>query len=145
MTKLQEKGTRPETRKNRGDFCFELLNKWLELNEKGRETLSDSGKCLTLKFHIIHHYCCKVVSLLNNSTTNEHFLFYELATACVHNKWIFLSDRTAEEWTGNMGEQGEWHAAKGHRWNRTHGNCSKDKASVYGAPALPTEPRGGPH
>ncbi len=29
-------------------------------------------------------------------------------------------------------------------WNRTRGHCSEDTASVYGVPALPTEPPGAP-
>ncbi len=41
-----------------------------------------------------------------------------------------------------QGREGEWHAAKGHWWNRTCVRCSEDIASVYGAPALPTGPRG---
>ncbi len=40
--------------------------------------------------------------------------------------------------------EGEWHAAKGHRWNRTRVRCSEDTASVYGAPALLTEPPDAP-
>ncbi len=40
--------------------------------------------------------------------------------------------------------EGERHAAKGHGWNRTRVCCSEDIASVYGAPALPTESPGAP-
>ncbi len=50
---------------------------------------------------------------------------------------LFLGQETGQR-------EGEWHAAKGHRWNRTRVCCSEDIASVYGAPALPTEPLGAP-
>ncbi len=41
--------------------------------------------------------------------------------------------------------EGEWHAAKGHRWNWTRVRCSEDTASAYGATALLTEPPDAPH
>ncbi len=62
-------------------------------------------------------------------------LLYFLGILC-----LYFTDRTAEEWTGNGEREREWHAAKGHRWNQTSGRCGNDRASVYGAPALPTEP-----
>ncbi len=46
-----------------------------------------------------------------------------------------FSDRTADEWTGNGRERGDDSQQRATRWNQTHGRCSEDKASVYGAPA----------
>ncbi len=54
-------------------------------------------------------------------------------------------------WTGQLksrqetGErEGERHAAKDHRWNRTQVRCGEDATSVYVEPALLTEPPGAP-
>ncbi len=53
---------------------------------------------------------------------------------------FLFSDRTAEEWTGNRGErEGMTLQQRATEGNRTHGRCKEDTASVYGAPALPTE------
>ncbi len=52
--------------------------------------------------------------------------------------------RTAEEWTGNRAERGGMTCSKGPQVESNPGPLREDIASVYGAPALPTEPPGAP-
>ncbi len=52
--------------------------------------------------------------------------------------------RTAEEWTGNGGERGGMTCSKGPQVESNPGLLCEDIASVYGVPALPTEPPGAP-
>ncbi len=74
-----------------------------------------------------------------SGSTAAFFFFKDIFWAF----WAFIS------LTGQLksrqeteGREGDRHAAQGQRWNQTRGRCDKDKASVYGAPALPTEPLG---
>ncbi len=57
---------------------------------------------------------------------------------------LYFQDRTAEEWTGNRGERGRMTCSKGPQVESNLGLLRKDIASVYGAPALLTEPPGAP-
>ncbi len=72
------------------------------------------------------------------------FLFFFFEDIFLGFLCLYL-DRTAEEKTGKRGERGGMTCSKGPQVESNLGPLREDTASVYGAPALPTEPPGAPN
>lgn len=81
-------------------------------------------------------YCLHIVKNLTLQPFSEQVLYFFIYTYIW--AFAFISDRTAEDKTGNGGErEGEWHAAKGLRTESHPGLLQQELiASVYGTKEL---------